>query len=268
MKLALISDVHSNLEALDAVLDDIDHNAPNATLICAGDIVGYGPDPEACIARLQARNAHSVIGNHDEMVIGTRDFSRCIYAGITAAMWTRKHLSQEDRQYLEALPGSREVTPEVAVCHGNLESADTYISDESQANTALEQLRGRYPEARTLICGHTHHAAIYTPSTGFRTASPSGEIHLDDGEPCIVNPGAVGQSRDTEALARYALLDTENKIVTFHKVSYDHAATIRKLRKARLVAQVVLNRPQGIWQRIEWYKTRWARYRAEMGNAS
>ena len=90
MKLALISDLHGNLEALDAVLRDLDRVSPGARLVCAGDVVGYGPDPEACIGRLQERDALCVMGNHEEMVLGRRDFSRCVYAGIVAAVWTRR----------------------------------------------------------------------------------------------------------------------------------------------------------------------------------
>ena len=85
-QLALIADVHSNLEALDAVLADIDSTVPEARLICAGDLVGYGPNPIECIERLRERRALAVIGNHDEMVAQRRGFSRCNYAGITAAL--------------------------------------------------------------------------------------------------------------------------------------------------------------------------------------
>ncbi len=262
-KLALIADVHANLEALDTVLADIRRRAPDTQLVCAGDIVGYGPDPEACIERLQAHDAVCVMGNHDEMVLGRRDFSRCIYAGITAAMWTRKRLSNSARAFLEALPASREVLPGVVVCHGDLESADTYISDENRAAAAVEQLDRQWPGSRALICAHTHHAAVYTRSSGFTVVSPPVVVAVREDEPCIVNPGAVGQSRDTKPLARYAIFDVAGHTVSFRELPYDHETTIRKLKKARLVPQVVLRRPTGIWQRVEWYKTRWARYWAE-----
>jgi predicted phosphodiesterase len=259
VKLALISDLHGNLEALDAVLRDIDRASPGAQVVCAGDVVGYGPDPEACIARLQARAAPCVMGNHEEMVLGRRDFSRCVHAGIVAAVWTRRHLSADARAYLQGLPSFLRLDS-VVVCHGDLESADTYVSTPERAEAALAQLRAKHRHAEVLVCGHTHHAALFTPERGFQLIGKSGEHGFARG---IVNPGSVGQARDGAPLASYALLDTERRRVSFRQVAYDHETTLRKLRAAKLVAQVVLEPPQGVWRRVERYKARWARYWAE-----
>jgi predicted phosphodiesterase len=263
VKLALISDLHANLEALDAVLRELDRSGPGARLVCAGDVVGYGPDPEACIARLQEREALCVMGNHEEMVLGRRDFSRCVYAGIVAAVWTRKELGSAARAYLEALPPYVRIGPSVVVCHGDLESADTYVSTRERAEEALAQLRVRYPAAEVLVCGHTHHAALFTRESGFQLVDRPGERRLPAAGQCLINPGAVGQARGGVPLASYALLDMERRRVSFHAVAYDHAATIRKLRAANLVAQVTLEPPRGVWRRVERYRTRWARYWAE-----
>lgn len=255
--LALVSDLHGNLEALDAVLRDIDRSSPGASLVCAGDVVGYGPDPEACIARLQERGALCVMGNHEEMVLGRRDFSRCVHAGIVAAVWTRRRLSAGARRFIEQLPYSVEAVSGVVVCHGDLESADTYVSTRERAEAALAQLRARHPSAEVLVCGHTHHAALFTPEQGFRIVSdlPAG--------PCVINPGAVGQARSAAPLASYALLDMERRRVSFRAVAYDYGTTIRKLRAAKLVAKVTLEPPQGVWRRVERVKAKWARYWAE-----
>lgn len=246
MKLALVSDLHANLEALEAVLADLDRASPGAQLACAGDVVGYGPDPEACIARLKERGALCVMGNHEEMVLGRRDFSRCGYAGIVAAMWTRSRLSAPARAYLERLPSSLEASSGVIVCHGDLSSADTYVSTPERAARALAELRERHPSADVLVCGHTHHAALFRHEGAL-----------------LINPGAVGQARSGAPLARYALLDTGARRVSFREVAYDYRATLRKLRAAKLVAQVVLEPPQGVRRRVEKVKARWARYWAE-----
>jgi predicted phosphodiesterase len=261
VKLALVSDLHANLEALDAVLADIDRSSPLARLLCAGDIVGYGPDPEACIARLQEREALCVMGNHEEMVLGRRDFSRCVYAGIVAAVWTRSRLSASARAFIERLPPWLEATSGVIVCHGDLESADTYVSTRERAERALAELRARHPAAEVLVCGHTHHAALFTHEGGFQVVRGTVERAL--APPCLINPGAVGQARDAVPRARYAVLDTERRRVSFRQVRYDYGATLRKLRAAKLVAQVVLEPPQGVWREVEKYKARWARYWAE-----
>jgi len=268
VKLALISDVHGNLEALDAVLRDIDRTHPDARLVCAGDIVGYGPDPEACIARLRERQALCVMGNHEEMVLGRRDFSRCVYAGIVAAVWTRAHVTPSARAFLERLPDKLEVAPGVVVCHGNLESADTYVSTPERAAEAMAQLGNFRPHAAILVCGHTHHAALFTPGGGYQLVREPGDRDLDPERPCLINPGAVGQARDGKTLARYAVLDADRRRVSFREVSYDHLATIRKLREAKLVAQVVLTRPGGLGRWVERWKARWARYRAERSLAA
>lgn len=262
MKLALISDVHGNLEALDAVLRDVDRIDPDAKLVCAGDVVGYGPDPEACIARLRERQALCVIGNHEEMVLGYRDFSRCVHAGIVAAVWTREHLSAAARAFLDALPHRREVAAGVVVCHGDLSSAETYVSTREKAEEALAQLRAILPDATVLVCGHTHQAALFTLDGGFHPVTSPSDHHLARVHPCLINPGAVGQSRDGQPLARYAVLDLERQTVSFRELPYDHRTTIRKLREASLVAQVVLLPPRGLWRRVEACKARWARYRA------
>jgi predicted phosphodiesterase len=263
LKLALVSDLHANLEALEAVLRDIDRASPGAKLVCAGDIVGYGPDPEACIARLQEREALCVMGNHEEMVLGRRDFSRCVYAGIVAAVWTRRQLSPAARAYLEALPPYVRIDSSVVVCHGDLASADTYVSTRERAEEAMAQLRVRQPSAEVLVCGHTHHAALFTREGGFQLANGPGDCALPAPAHCLINPGAVGQSRGAAPLASYALLDMERRRVSFREVVYDYRTTLRKLRAAKLVAQVVLQPPQGLWRRVEKYKVRWARYWAE-----
>lgn len=261
MKIALISDIHGNIEALDAVLADIDRRAPRATIVCAGDVVGYGPDPGECIQRLRSRAIPTVMGNHDEMVLGVRDFSRCVYAGIIAARWTRQHVTADDLQFLKELPGFVQVTPEVFVCHGTMDDADRYISDNESAVSALEQLHGRFPNSNVLVCGHTHHAAVYSDESGFGHVEPESQVTLPRDSFCLINPGAVGQSRDGKSLARYAILDMETQQVGFFGVSYDHAATIDKLRRAGLVPLVDLQRPVGLVRYREAAKKRWARFR-------
>jgi len=259
VQLALLSDVHANLEALDAVLYDVARRAPRARLVCSGDVVGYGPDPDACIERLIARDALFVMGNHEEMVLGRRDFSRCVYAGIVAAVWTRDHLSCEAKGFLQGLPTWIEAAPGVVVCHGDLESTDTYVSTDAGARRALEQLDRLRPGARMLVCGHTHHPAMFAERLGFVSGERTTDFRLPRRETCLVNPGAVGQARDDRPLARYAVVDLERGVVSYKAIEYDHVTTVRKLRHRRLVPRVVVPPPHGVAGRVEHWKTRVAR---------
>ena len=261
MQIALISDIHGNIEALDAVLADIDKRAPGVKIICAGDIVGYGPDPQACIQRLAFRSIPCVMGNHDEMVLGRRDFSRCVYSGIVAARWTRRNLDLHGLRFLHELPDVLNVTPEIVACHGTLADPDRYISGETESISALNQLANRFPEANVLICGHTHHAATYCEDSGFLYCEPGSEFAIKSERYSLINPGAVGQSRDGSLMARYAIFNTKKCRVSFFGLDYDHEKTLDKLRRSGLVPDVDLQKATGTARYVEAIKVRWARLR-------
>jgi predicted phosphodiesterase len=265
MQLALLADVHANLEALDAVLRDIDKRAPHAAVVCAGDVVGYGPEPDACIGRLRDRDAAFIMGNHEEMVLGRRDLTRCVRAGILAAAWTREHLSRGARSVLQDLPPWLDVAPGVVACHGDLRSADCYVHNAQLACCALGQLGQLRPGARLLVCGHTHRAMFFGEGRGLLEAADGRTIDLSGTERCLINPGSVGQARHGEPLARYALLDLERQNVSYLALPYDHATTERKLRQRGLVPRVVLTEPRSaLARRIEHLKTKWVRLRVRL----
>ena len=266
MKYALITDIHGNLEALATVLAHIAQHAPDASLLCAGDVVGYGPDPRACVEFIMSRQVPCVRGNHEEMVLGQRDFSRCVAAGISAARWTRRQLTPEQSRYLRDLPIQRTITDELVMCHGDMESADTYVSDARSAQTALEQMARAVPTAWVLVCGHTHHPAVYDATDGFVLRSDPCTVTLDRARRYVINAGAVGQSRDGSPLARYALLDLQAGSLSFHALAYDHATTQRKMRQAGLMGGVILTPPSGVWRRVERARTSWQRYWGEAEN--
>ena len=266
MQYALIADIHGNREALEAVLQAIDREYAGAAILCPGDIVGYGPDPASCVDLLRERGVPCVRGNHEEMVVGLRDFSRCVAAGIHAATWTRRQLSEGQLRFLRELPIRRPVDASLWMCHGDLLNADTYVSDAASAGRALEQLGELAPAARVLVCGHTHHAAVYTHGTAFRVQPAAGSVPLDPARRHVVNPGAVGQSRDGEPMARFAVLDLDRHALHFHRLAYDHATTESKMRRAGLRGGVVLLPPRGVWRRVERARTRWARFWGERDN--
>lgn len=237
--LALLSDIHANVEALDAVLRDIDARAPGARLVCAGDVVGYGADPEACLQRLVERDAVIVRGNHEEMVLGVRDTRQCVAAGIRAVTWTQRTLTRPLIALLRGLPNVARAGEhgEVVVCHGTVDDAGIYVSNASRAAAAIARARAMFRGVRLVVCGHTH-----TPMW----------LHSDGA--LLVNPGAVGQARDGVVRARYALVDpctvhAASAAVKFFDVDYDASRTVEKMRAAGLVPAVTLTPPRGVVRR-------------------
>jgi predicted phosphodiesterase len=250
MRWALLADVHANLEALRAVLRDLE-GWPDHRLVCAGDLVGYGPDPEGCLDELVSRDAVCVLGNHDAMVLGRLDFQHCIAPGIRAAVWTRRTMSTLALARLAALPGTARPSPELFVCHSAPGDLERRVSDADAVDAVLDAT----PRGCTLVVsGHTHHAAFQRRGGAFQLAAP-GTTHTTQAL-CFVNPGSVGQPRDGKLLARYARFDPEAQTVTFHAVAYDAVATLAKLKRRGLTPRVVYSERFG---RLDRARTRLAR---------
>lgn len=230
MKVALISDVHANLPALEAVLASA-HQAGAEAIWCMGDIVGYGPDPEAVVARLREAGTVSVMGNHDAAVVGRLSLSDFNPYAAAAARWTAGTISPETAGYLAGLP-TVEKDDTVTRCHGTL--ADPlwrYFDSFEAANEHFAR-----QETPCSIVGHTH-IPMFVRKQG-DVIEPSvprdGEVFELDGGPVCVNPGGVGQPRDGDSRAAWALLDTDEGRVTFFRVPYDIATTQRRIREAGL----------------------------------
>jgi diadenosine tetraphosphatase ApaH/serine/threonine PP2A family protein phosphatase len=239
MRYAILSDIHSNLEALTAVLDALAPERIDRTL-CLGDIIGYGADPSTCLERLQARDAVTVGGNHDLACIGKLDVNWFNDSARAAVVWTRTQLSIADLDTLRRLPLTATVEPFTLV-HGTLRHPQRfdYLVDAAQAVDTLTT-------CRTLIClvGHTHLPCFIefdrVPRRLARMlTSPQemADLAYDD-EPdtrrYLINPGSVGQPRDGDPRASFAIADTDRRRVSFRRVPYDVAAAQRKIRQAGL----------------------------------
>lgn len=208
MKYAVISDIHSNLEAFLSVLSEIDAIGPEA-IICLGDIVGYGADPNACTDIIRERKIPSVMGNHDAAASGVTEPYNFNSAAREAALWTREELTKENRSFLATLPERIETEHFMAV-HGAISDPDKYILDYRDAEPEFG-LMGGYT-----LCffGHTHVPAQYKSTTG-----PGRRL---------VNPGSVGQPRDGNPGAAYIIYDTESGI-EFRRAEYDIRSAQKKI---------------------------------------
>jgi predicted phosphodiesterase len=261
MRWALLADVHGNLEALRAVLRDLE-DWPAHRLICAGDIVGYGPDPAPCLELLGERDATCVAGNHEGMVLGRIGFGRCVHAGILAAVWTREHLPRWGLERLAALPMVARPDPEIVVCHAVPDDVERYVTNARAAEPALASATRSFPGAEVLVSGHTHVAAFHAGHGAFRSAAAGATEPVAAGRLHFVNPGSVGQPRDGIPVARYARYDSTTRTVSWRAVGYDSSPTVAKLRKLRLVARVCYSLPQPWLERkLDNVCTRWARAR-------
>lgn len=232
LRYLVISDVHANLEALDAVLAAAGRYDRALVL---GDLVGYGADPNAVIDRVRALpHATLIRGNHDKVGAGLENTDGFNYLARHAITWTTNTLTPERRQWLAALPQGPVIIDDlVEICHGAPFDEDVYIFDDLDAMRALTV-------ARRPLClfGHTHVVAGYHVNKEMRGVGAIHEtsihIPLDGGSRFLVNCGAVGQPRDGDPRAAYGMLDTASRTLSISRVEYDLPTAQAKIVAAGL----------------------------------
>lgn len=233
MRLAVLSDIHANLAALDAVRADLP--AVDETWVL-GDIVGYGPQPNEVIRALQEMGARSVMGNHDGAAIGTVDVSWFNPDAARAIDWTSEVVDHNTRAYLASLPEIRR-EGELTAVHGSPRDPTwEYITGSGVAAENLAAF-----DTRICLHGHTHVPVIFAADDGqvrIVPATPDLPITVAAGR-SLVNPGSVGQPRDGNPAASYMVLDTEAESVQFRRVAYDVEATQRLMRQHGLPPRLV-----------------------------
>jgi predicted phosphodiesterase len=243
MRYGVLSDVHGNLQALRATLAALDRLGVDGYLV-AGDLVGYGPNPNECVELLAERNTVCVAGNHDLIALGRLTDDHCIRLARESLRWTRSVLTDDARAYLASLPLRAAAPGGVVMAHGALEDPTTYVDGPSLALAQLDRLRFEEPYAEVLIVGHTHRQWAFTQALGSRpTRSP---LPMPANEPVLINPGAVGQSRDLRPRARFLLLDLERRRVTFFAARFELELCRAALRDAHLSARSVHLRPSPV----------------------
>jgi predicted phosphodiesterase len=231
MRYGVVSDVHGNLHALEKVLAALGR-AGVERILCAGDIVGYGPRPNECAARLAALGAIAVAGNHDLMAAGRMSAGGLPPLQRETILWTREELESSAHDYLAALPPQARTEDGVVVSHGSLDDPVEYVHDCTAAIGQLARLRERDPAARGLLLGHTHLPLACVDGREL-AIDDEAEVAVGAG-PWVLNAGAVGQSRERDPHARAMVLDTGRGTARFLALSYDVRATRRELRDAGL----------------------------------
>ncbi|MDI1434734.1 metallophosphoesterase family protein [Polyangium sorediatum] len=231
MKYAVVSDVHANVEALSAVIAAIDVERVDA-ILCLGDVVGYGANPNECARMLASAGAKGVVGNHDRAALGLRDTAHFGLQAQQAMRWTRRLLGGPPRDWLASLPLVRKVSSELLLFHAALHpmpNDELHLSSLSRLEKSLRALQEGGYGARIGLFGHTHHAGAWRARGGAFGPAPGDMVKLDDGAHYLINPGSVGQSRDGDPRAAFAILDMDQGAVWFRRVAYDTTLAMAKV---------------------------------------
>ncbi len=236
MRRLLLSDIHSNMEALDACLVRATE-AGFDSVLCCGDIVGYGPEPNEAVEKVADLEALTIRGNHDRVSCGQDEPTGFNPYAKAAAFWTRETLTEENHAYLRALPiGPLNVDDSAQLVHGAVTDEDDYIMSESHAAESFA-----LTERHLTFFGHSHHPAVYTCDRSaniveeiLKTADGSVTMHLRNDMQYLINPGSVGQPRDGDTRAAFLIWDSAALRLEFYRAEYAFEITQGKMVEAGL----------------------------------
>jgi diadenosine tetraphosphatase ApaH/serine/threonine PP2A family protein phosphatase len=236
MRILVVADVHANLAAFETVIAAAEKGGAIDNIWSLGDIVGYGPQPCECIALLRSYDHVAVIGNHDSAAIGAIGLQDFNPIAASAASWTRTTLSGDDVRWLRDLPQTA-IEGEFTLTHGSLRDPIwDYLLSTSLAETHLQRQTTPYG-----LVGHSH-----IPIAFFETETGASGVALSDGttfdltgESFVANPGGLGQPRDGDPRACYAIVDTDAKRIEFRRIEYDIEKTQEKMRELHLPPYLV-----------------------------
>jgi diadenosine tetraphosphatase ApaH/serine/threonine PP2A family protein phosphatase len=233
LRVAVIADIHANLAALEACLDSIEEAGVDEVW-CLGDVVGYGPDPDACADLVRERCSLCLAGNHDLAVLGELDVESFSESAAAAVTWTRRVISEATLEFLRGLApaGQREG---IELCHASpRDPIWEYVLTREQADACLDA-----QSERICLIGHSHVALFFTRLDGARgnvrsAQAADGSLIDVSGGRWLVNPGSVGQPRDSDPRAAWLTLDTEAATVLYRRVAYDIEKTAAAIASADL----------------------------------
>ncbi len=244
MRYLVLSDIHGNREALDAVLDDARGSYDRA--ICCGDLCDYGPDSNYVIDWARDNLAAVIRGNHDRVCGGLDSVDLFTDLARLSAKWTMEHLTPANRNYLRELPTGPMLVDECLVLvHGSPRDEDEYLSTMKDVSEVFTLLAGDNAEIAVdslpVFFGHTHLQGVFVRAGGRirgisapLTPVPEAQLRLETGALYLINSGSVGQPRDGDPRAAYAIFDGSTREVALRRVPYDHLATERKIAAAGL----------------------------------
>jgi predicted phosphodiesterase len=235
----ILSDIHANRAALDAVLAAA-KGRYDAILNC-GDIVGYGPDPNYAVAFSRENCLHTIRGNHDKAAVGLTELEWFNPVARTSALWTTGVLTPENAAWVASLPAGPLEVEDFSLVHGSPPDEDEYMVEVSDAEAAAG-----FTRTSLSFFGHTHlQGGFQIHRSGSRVVRPTIAV-LDETSLWFINPGSVGQPRDNDPRAAWAVYETESQTVTYHRTEYDIDDTYRRIMGAGLPDVLGLRLYRGI----------------------
>ena len=233
MRYAVISDIHSNIEALSAFLKAAEGLRVDK-IICLGDIVGYNANPNECIKLLKDNGALCVIGNHDSRVAGFEEPTDFNYHAAAAVYWTRDAVNEESMEFLRGLPRDILVNRKFMAVHGWINNTDRYILGPRDAERNVDLMKEARSTLSLCFFGHTHVPAAYSHEDGEVVFNQENPLKLKKGVRYLVNPGSIGQPRDRDPRAAFLIYDSRKNQINFYRFEYDIHSTAEKILAAGL----------------------------------
>jgi predicted phosphodiesterase len=228
----ILSDIHANTEALDAVLADA--SGLYDRMLCLGDLVDYGAEPNEIVEWAKKTAPIIIRGNHDKVCVGNDPLDDYNPVARVAAEWTRRVLTPESRAYLENLPRGPLPVDDFEIVHGSPADEDEYIFSPSEAIQAFDSV-----SARVTFFGHTHvQGGFLITRSASKIISAAGTFQLEHDRFYLINPGAVGQPRDGNPKAAYAIYHPDERLIEYRRVEYDISAAAAKIARAGLPEQL------------------------------
>ncbi len=261
MRYAIITDIHSNLEALTSVFQRIDAEGVDE-VICLGDLVGYHANPNECVSVIRERGVRCITGNHDRAAARLKEPVSFGEAARRAVLWTRSQLTQDTIQFLRELPVFEVIDTSMLIVHAAVHpqpNEDVRLNSGGDVIESFEAMTRIFPEVRVCFVGHSHRSVVYqyrdstlTWIKGQRKANGEANennrgnsadqrvgadplVNLDSSARYLVNPGSVGQSRDGDPRAAFLIYDDLEQTLRFHRVEYDRELCLHKAAQAGLI---------------------------------
>ncbi len=242
MRIAIIADLHANLEATETVFRAVDAESPDR-ILCLGDLTGYNAQPNEVVDMVRERDIPTIMGNHDAATCGLEDPWFFRDAAKRAIEWQKERLSAENRQWIMRAPEQIVFNRVCLAVHGSPGSRDDYIVDWLDAMRQIEYIEG--PDIRLCLFGHSHRPSFFSEKGSTQPIDTNTVYELRLMNRYFINPGAVGQPRDGDPRAAFGMLDMEKLTFRFHRVEYDIESCAQRILAAGLPVELARRLTKG-----------------------